>query len=56
MTVLRLIDGGVIEGRQACKGAPWAIPETELADLDARTALIRRPQPENPDQRSLMFQ
>jgi DNA invertase Pin-like site-specific DNA recombinase len=56
MTVLRLIDGGVIEGRQACKGAPWAIPEAELADLDARTALIRRPQPEIPDQQSLMFQ
>lgn len=56
MTVLRLIESGLIEGRQACKGAPWAIPEAELAGLDARTALIRRPQPENPDQPSLMFQ
>jgi len=56
MTVLRLIESGVIQGRQACKGAPWAIPEAELAGLDARTALIRRPQPENSDQQSLMFQ
>jgi len=30
--------------------------KAEIADLDARTALIRRPQPENPDQQSLMFQ
>ncbi|MGH7092540.1 MAG: helix-turn-helix domain-containing protein, partial [Stellaceae bacterium] len=56
MTVLRLIDSGVIPARQACKGAPWAIPEVELAGLDARAALIRRPQPENADQQSLMFQ
>jgi excisionase family DNA binding protein len=56
MTVLRLIDSGVIPARQACKGAPWAIPEAELAGLDARTAFIRRPQPENADQESLTFQ
>lgn len=56
MTVLRLIGSGVIKAGQACKGAPWAIPQAELAGLDARTALIRRPQPENPDQPSLMFQ
>jgi excisionase family DNA binding protein len=56
MTVLRLIDSGVIPARQACKGAPWAIPEAELAGLDARAAFIRRPQPENADQESLTFQ
>ena len=56
MTVLRLIDSGVIPARQACKGAPWAIPEAELAGLDARAAFIRRPQPENGDQQSLMLQ
>lgn len=56
MTVLRLIDSGVIQARQACKGAPWAIPEAELAGLDARAALVRRPQPENSDQQSLAFQ
>ena len=56
MTVLRLISSGVIQAGQACKGAPWAIPEAELAGLDARAALARCPQPENPDQPSLMFQ
>jgi excisionase family DNA binding protein len=56
MTVLRLIGSGVIRARQVCKGAPWAIPEAELTGLDARTALIRRPLPQNPDQQSLIFQ
>jgi len=56
MTVLRLIGRGAIQARQVCKGAPWAISAAELAGLDARTALARRPQPENPDQRSLIFQ
>jgi excisionase family DNA binding protein len=56
MTVLRLIGSGVIPARQACRGAPWAIPEAELAGLDARAAFTRRPQPENTDQQSLMFQ
>jgi excisionase family DNA binding protein len=56
MTVLRLIGSGVIRAQQVCKGAPWAIPEAELCGLDARTALIRRPQPQNPDQPSLIFQ
>jgi hypothetical protein len=56
MTVLRLIGNCVIQARQVCKGAPWAIPETELAGLDPRTALIRRPQSDNPDQQSFVFQ
>ena len=56
MTVLRLIGSGVIGARQVCKGAPWAISEAELAGLDARTALIRRPQPENLDQSTFIFQ
>ncbi len=56
MTVLRLIGRGAIQARQVCKGAPWAISAAELAGLDARTALARRPQPENPDQRSFIFQ
>jgi len=56
MTVLRLIDSAVIPARQACKGAPWAIPEAELAGLDTRAAFIRRPQPENADQQSLVLQ
>ena len=56
MTVLRLIGSSIIRARQVCKGAPWAIPKAELAGLDARTALVRRPQSENPDQRSFVFQ
>jgi len=56
ITVLRLIGSGAIRARQVCKGAPWAIPEAEIAQLDARTALIRRPQPENPDQQTFIFQ
>ena len=56
MTVLRLIGSGVIRARQVCKGAPWAISEAELDGLDARTALIRRPQPENLDQPTFIFQ
>jgi hypothetical protein len=56
MTVLRLIGGGIIHARQVCKGAPGAIPKAELAGLDARTALLRRPQSENPDQQSFVFQ
>ena len=56
MTVLRLIGRGAIQARQVCKGAPWAISAAELAGLDAHTALARRPQPENPDQRSFIFQ
>jgi excisionase family DNA binding protein len=56
MTVLRLIGHGVIQARQVCKGAPWAISAAELAGLDARTALARRPQPESPDQPSFIFQ
>jgi hypothetical protein len=55
MTVLRLIGRGIIHARQVCKGAPWAIPKAELAGLDPRTALLR-PQSENPDQRSFVFQ
>ena len=56
MTVLRLIGRGAIQARQVCKGAPWAISAAELVGLDAHTALARRPQPENPDQRSFIFQ
>ena len=56
MTVLRLIGRGISHARQVCKGAPWAIPKAEFAGLDPRTILLRRPQSENPDQRSFVFQ
>src|SRR5262249_57820694 len=52
MTVLRLIGSCVIQARQVCKGAPWAIPGTELARRDPRTALIPGRQHENPHQQA----
>ena len=56
MTVLRLIGSGIIRAHQVCKGAPWAIPKAELAGLNPRTVLTRRPQPQNPNQQPLVFQ
>jgi excisionase family DNA binding protein len=56
MTVLRLIGSGVIRARQACKGAPWAIDEAQLAGLDPRALPSRRPVPEDPDQGTLELQ
>jgi excisionase family DNA binding protein len=54
MTVLRLIGSGAIQAHQACKGAPWAIPQTQLAELALSPA--GRPVTENPDQNTLNFQ
>jgi DNA invertase Pin-like site-specific DNA recombinase len=56
MTVLRLIAGGTIQASQACKGAPWAIPETQLAELDPLRLSARRPVTDNPDQQAFDFQ
>ncbi|HYX47319.1 MAG TPA: helix-turn-helix domain-containing protein, partial [Sphingomicrobium sp.] len=56
MTVLRLIGSGALPARQVCKGAPWAIAVAELAGLDTRTVLVRRPQPQDPGQQSFAFQ
>ena len=33
MTVLRLISAGTITAIQVCKGAPWAVPEAQIAAL-----------------------
>ena len=41
MTVLRLIGSGTIAARQACKGAPWAIPGAHLEALGPRTPSTR---------------
>jgi len=41
MTVLRLIGSGAITARQVCKGAPWAIPATQLEALDPRRPSAR---------------
>jgi excisionase family DNA binding protein len=56
MTVLRLIGSGTLQAWQVCKGAPWAIPEAQLAGLDVRRAPSRRPEPDDLDQRTLNFQ
>ncbi len=34
MSVLRLIGDGAITAKQVCKGAPWAIPEAQIAALN----------------------
>ena len=58
MTVLRLIRSGRIEARQACKGAPWVIPEQAIADPTLISAATARHKPVTPDpnQESLVFQ
>ncbi|MCM8738558.1 hypothetical protein M5E06_31035 [Azospirillum sp. A1-3] len=56
MTVLRLIAGGTIQASQACKGAPWAIPEAQLSGLEPLRQSTRRPVTENPDQQAFDFQ
>ena len=58
MTVLRLIRSGRIEARQACKGAPWVIPEQAIADPTLTSAATARHKPVTPDpnQESLVFQ
>ncbi len=54
MTVLRLIRAGAIPARQACKGAPWVIPEGAVmaSGLPERTGA---PVTGNPNQKSLEF-
>lgn len=56
MTVLRLIAGGTIQASQACKGAPWAIPEAQLAGLEPLRPSPRRPVTDDPDQQTFDFQ
>ncbi len=56
MTVLRLIGSGMIQARQVCKGAPWAIPEAQLAGLDPLRLPSRRPVTADPDQKAFDFQ
>jgi excisionase family DNA binding protein len=54
MTVLRLISNGALKAHQACKGAPWAIPQAQLTELALTAA--SRPITETPDQKSLNLQ
>jgi hypothetical protein len=58
MTALRMIRGGVLEGRHLCKGAPWVI--TAQSVEDAKRCRLRfsaqRPLTEHPNQKVLIFQ
>lgn len=56
MTVLRLISTGTITARQVCKGAPWAVPEAQIAALGSATATSGRPRTFDPTQKVLDFQ
>src|SRR4029450_12878127 len=59
MTVLRMIERGILAAQQVCKGTPWVIRKSDLqspvvtraALLDASGAVTA-----NPDQDSLEFQ
>ena len=53
MTVLRLIADGAIEGSQVCKGAPWAISETQLDAPEAGNSGDQRPPTVDPNQKEL---
>ena len=55
MTVLRLISAGTITATQVCKGAPWAIPEAQIAALDGANTL-RRPRTYDQNQKVMNFQ
>ncbi|MGQ3048961.1 MAG: recombinase family protein [Niveispirillum sp.] len=56
MTVLRLISAGTIQGYQACKGGPWAIPAHQLSTLPSPFRPQSRPVTSDPDQFSLELQ
>jgi excisionase family DNA binding protein len=56
MTVLRSISAGTISARQVCKGAPWAVPEAQLAALAGTAVPSRRPRTSDPDQKVMNFQ
>ena len=56
MTVLRSISAGTISARQVCKGAPWAVPEAQLAALAGTAVPSTRPRTSDPDQKVMNFQ
>ena len=56
MTVLRLMRDGAISGNQVCKGAPWAIPEAQIAALDPTTIRSGHPQTSDPAQKVMDLQ
>jgi excisionase family DNA binding protein len=56
MTVLRLIRAGTITAKQVCKGAPWAVPESQIMALAGATTASAGPRTRHPDQEVLQFQ
>ncbi len=55
MTALRLIQRGLIKGRQLCRGAPWVIKAEDAAAYRARNA-PQRPLSADPAQQTFEFQ
>jgi len=56
MTVLRLISSGTITATQVCKGAPWAVPEAQIAALDGVNPYAGCPRTHDPNQKVMDFQ
>jgi hypothetical protein len=55
MTALRMIQHGIIKGRQLCRGAPWVIKAEDLAAYREQKA-SRHSLTSNPAQQSFQFQ
>ena len=55
-TVLRLIADGTIDAAQVCKGAPWAIPATQIERLDGPESRGSGPRTAAPNQEELTYQ
>jgi hypothetical protein len=55
MTALRMIRGGILEGRYLCKGAPWVITAQSVENAKRRPLRFsaQRPLTENPNQKVL---
>lgn len=59
MTVLRLIEGGLLPARQICRRAPWVIQHGDLNRQQVKAAITRvcgQAQPADPNQSSLKLQ
>ena len=59
MTVLRMIDGGILAARQACKGTPWVIRKVDLqssAVARAAAGVLNGAVTPDPNQERLDFQ
>jgi DNA invertase Pin-like site-specific DNA recombinase len=59
MTVLRMIQAGILPGKQLCKGAPWVIRSADLESPRVKRAAragVKYALPDATNQRSLEFQ